>query len=547
MTYLGTFRIDGPKPLGVRDDGRLDLFDMAPTDPRGFFFAYEAAGGLFQLQSATNGAWLQLVSSQSEKAWYPVLYSAATGPYPTRFATQFLDVAGGSLALNWVNEDGVKVGLYITDGMNPRCNCVFDTTNGWLGRRFGLTSTTPGVPAIRAAKSCAGVTFACHGAACVDLSGADLSGIDASRAVFAGARLDGTSFRGSNLTDADFRGAKLAGTDFRDIDSSQRTTLAGADFSGMDLSSVLFPPPPISRSAGNRVKMAGATVPFLSLHLDWSNLDLSQANIVGLPRDADGRALLNGLVAVGTALRGVQLKNATIRGGLFTGADLAQANMTGADLTSANFAQASLAQAPGFPHAANLSGAMLFNADFTDAQISGAQFIGAYFYGGKATVTGATMRFVKFNDAYLTGLNFSNVRNANMQDANFTGACLVNCRFNGSATQPFEGADASFSRACLHGASFADSTLTGANLLNAAVADKAGALPVTLRINGQPIHFTVNYGPTVLPPAVTTAATICPDGENGPCEGAKLVSPRAPTQWPSLPSRLMTRSRDSRA
>lgn len=43
----------------------------------------------------------------------------------------------------------------------------------------------------------------------------------------------------------------------------------------------------------------------------------------------------------------------------------------------------------------------------------------------------------------------------------------------------------------------------------------------------------MSFGPTVLPASATGAETKCPDREQGPCTGARLVSPNAPmTAWP---------------
>jgi uncharacterized protein YjbI with pentapeptide repeats len=269
------------------------------------------------------------------------------------------------------------------------------------------------------------------------------------------------------------------------------------------------------------------------IRLDWSNLDLTGATITGIPQDSNGRLALNNLRAAHTVMVEMQLENASLRHAVFNNAMLAGANLTRADLSFASFDTAWLAATSSMPDAANLSGALLFDAKFPGALLTGVQFIGAYLYGADATVAGATMPLVKFTDAYLANMDFSNVRDLNMQDADFTGACLVNCNFRGSSVQPFQGANASFDHACLQGADFTDCQLSGANLLDAAVAQSPGTLPVTLTIDGEPNPISVNYQPTVLPLSATTKGTTCPSSANGPCIGDKLASRNAPTRWPA--------------
>jgi uncharacterized protein YjbI with pentapeptide repeats len=573
VTFLGKLRLGANKPLGVREDGLLDLMDIGPSDPRGVFLAYDTGGGRFQLQAATNGLWLHMSVEQSPIAWYPVLTWAGTSSSPTQFLSQYLDLAGGSVTLMWpyhgdseadVKADVKTVGLFITSGLNPYCRCVFDVTAGVGGVRLAANVLGPGVPEIQRTRSCAGADFGCVGRACVDLTGADLSGgIDGTGAVFSGARLDrtnlsgarlgradfrgaalgATDFRGGDLTGTDFRGAAIAATDFRDLDGTHPTTLAGTDFSGTDVTTALFPGPPLCRTPSNRVKLVKATVAYSALLLDWSNLDLTEAVIEGMPRDANGRAQLPGLQAVGTVLSRFDLFEANLRSGAtqtnFSGAMLVGANLSGADCTRASFAGATLGGSPDHL-AAVLAKATLFNADFTDAQLSGVNFVGAYLYGGTATVTGATMPGVDFAGAYLTSLNLSNVQNKNLAGAVFDGACLVNCNFTGTTVvRDAHGRGGSFVSACLQGADFTGANLAGATLVDAGVAPPCVTpgeckFPATLKIGGSVVRIEIPIAEagTILPENVTSDATICPDRKRGPCTGSKLFAPGAPTSWP---------------
>lgn len=565
MIFLGKLRIAAGKPLGIREDGRLDLIDMAPTDPRGVFLAYQVDDDHFELQGATTGQWLYLSAGESPLAFYPVLYRAATSTRGTRFALSYLDLAAGTVALNFHDGDGTPVGLFVGTGLNPYCECVFDVTRGWLrGRQFGLTLVAPGLPTIQKTKSCAGADLGRVGKAYVDLSGADLSGgIDGSGANFSGALLDrallsraklagadfrGASlaraeFRGADLTDADFRETDVADTDFRDLDDGTAIKLGGADFSGNDVTRTKFPPPPICKTASNPMKLADATVNYASLLLDWSNLDLSRATIVGMPVDADGAPRLPGLRAVGAVLVGFDFHHANLKPAAsptnFSGAVLSGANFAGADCTRAIFAGATLGGGPE-RLAAVFAKAYLFNADFTDAQLSGVSFAGAYLYGGTASVSGATMPGVNFAGAYLTSLDLSNVRGKNLAGAVFDGACLVNCNFTGTTVVPDSaGKGGSFVSACLQGADFSGANLVGATLVDAGVASPCPSpgtckFPATLRFGDMHvrIEITVLDAGTLLPGSATNSATVCPNRQHGPCTGDKLVAARAPTAWP---------------
>ncbi len=66
-----------------------------------------------------------------------------------------------------------------------------------------------------------------------DLSGANLSGIDARRAKFLNARLIGARLDGANLTEADFTSANLSGASLKDA-LLRGTRLFGANLRGAD-------------------------------------------------------------------------------------------------------------------------------------------------------------------------------------------------------------------------------------------------------------------------------------------------------------------------
>ncbi|GAA5187293.1 hypothetical protein GCM10023322_35350 [Rugosimonospora acidiphila] len=585
MEYLGTFVLrSGSKWFYVTKQdpynppfwNRLHLTDRDPG-LAGRFLIYDVGGGWLSLQSS-NGGWVNFWIGEAWEEWMMTVLQADTDPSGgTRFTKDYLDIPGKRLQLITQAYGGWYT-IIEASGLGAECRCEWTCANTryWY-RPFTLEQVTPGVPQIRAG-GCAGVDFGPVGDARIDLSGADLSGVNASRArfggailrganlssadlsgavftgaamdntelrganltgaVFTGAALNNTDLRGADLTAAVFTGAALNNTDLRDLSTNQKTRLAGADFSGTTVTSVSFPSPLSSDMTGERVLLRNATASIGCLGMNWSNVDLTGATILDLPRDQNGAVQLPELVG-----RRMKWPNANLHGANLRKADLHQAVLSGANLVEADLSNADLGDAwlevtDDLQHAANLSGAMLLNANFSNAHLRGVHFIGAYLFGLSATVTNATLTLANFTNAYLAGMDFSNIRDLKMQSVTFVGACLVNCRFKGSQPRPLDGSDAAFNHACLHGADFTDCTLAGANLREAAVATQPGKLPVTLTIRGQRQQIEVSYEATILPQSITNDKTICPSGAIGPCDPAKQVAKNPPTQWPSPVSYL---------
>jgi uncharacterized protein YjbI with pentapeptide repeats len=566
MLFLGTFRLRyGSGWLYVtRQDpytpGAWNRLHLTDRDPglAGQFLAYDVGGGWFCLQSS-NGEWVNIAVGEAWEEWAMTVLQADTyRSGGTRFSMEYLDIPGRRANL-CVHAYGSRYTIINRGGgLGAECRCEWTAANTWYWySAFTLEQVTPGVPAIRASGTCAGIDFGPVGDARIDLSGADLSGIDATGArfggailrgtdlrgatlagaVFSAAVLDGADLRGATLTRAVFTGAALDRLDLRDL-PDRATRLAGADFSGATVTNVSFPSPLSRDMTGDRVLLRGATASFGCLGTNWSNVDLTGATILDLPRDPNGAVQLPSLVGRRLVWPDANLHAANLRRADLHQAVLSGANLVEADLSYANLGDAWLESTGNGQHAANLTGAVLFNADLSSAHLTGVHFIGAYLFGLSATVSGATLSLANFTNAYLAGMDFSNIRDLRMQSVSFVGACLANCSFKGSELRPLNGSNAAFDHACLHGADFTNCLLTGANLRNAAVATGAGKLPVTLTIGGVRQELLVSYEPTILPLAATGSSTICPSGANGPCDAARQVAPNPPTQWPSRPSYL---------
>lgn len=134
-----------------------------------------------------------------------------------------------------------------------------------------------------------------------NLTGMDLTGVDLTNANLTGADLDGARLWGANLTGADLSRANLNGANLI------RADLTGAVLSEADL--------PFTRADG----------------AVFTRVDLTGANLVG--------ACLINACLIGAGLTGANLAGAALTGANLTGANLMGAGLDKADLTQAQWAQ----------------------------------------------------------------------------------------------------------------------------------------------------------------------------------------------------------------
>jgi uncharacterized protein YjbI with pentapeptide repeats len=325
-------------------------------------------------------------------------------------------------------------------------------------------------------------------------------------------------------------------------------TLAGTDFTGMDVTKVVFSSP-LKRSddPAKPTIFARSTVPFGVIGLDWSYLDLTSATIVGLPSD------LTGLVAVAVrlpdfkftcfVLDGANFANATLDGVHFEQAKIrpgpgAQTpSFAGAKLVGAYFNNAVLDQVSF--SGATMGGAQEAQAaDFSSAWISNCDFSGANAYA--VHFSGATLVSGNFDNAYLPYASFNG---ASLQGATFDGACMIECDLTNAWLTPAEkGAkSASLDSACLQAAVFTGTKLGGASLENAAVTDQDGQIEVThydedgSLIGPEPISWRGRSFPTA---DSFSDATTCPNGDtygdnvqDNQTIAQMMQAQNPPTQW----------------
>ncbi len=170
----------------------------------------------------------------------------------------------------------------------------------------------------------------------VDLSGADLSAANLSKANLSAADLVGAGLREANLGEADLRWANLVGADLREVHLS-KANLSAADLRGVHLRTVDLSEAGLSEADLRRADLSEA---------DLSAANLSKANL----READ--------------LSAANLSKANLRE-----ADLREANLSGTNLSKANLSKANLSKAN--LSEANLSGATLNETTFGNVDLTG--------------------------------------------------------------------------------------------------------------------------------------------------------------------------------
>ena len=384
-----------------------------------------------------------------------------------------------------------------------------------------------------------------------DLSDVSLAGFDLTTVTLTGANLTGASLAGTTLGDADLTG----------------TILAGTNFTGTDLTEVHFTAglPTRSTDPNKLTVFAGCTLPYATIGLNWSYLDLTTATITGLPTNSAGQVDLTGLNAASLHWPQVDFTRCTLDGADFTSAALDQAKFShaslgqgpqkpvsfrGAQLTGAVFTRAVLDQADFggaalggvvSDEAATFANAFFSNCDFSQANLYGVIFAGATMIGLNKLAGAANLQQADFSGAYLPTADFTG---ANLQGAKFDHAFMVECVLTRANLAPAEqGAiPASLDSAFLQAARLDGVKLDGANLADAAITSQHGTIgyQYTDRTGTLTPPNTINYPARPLPAAASfTDETTCPNEltyktnhDRGLTIAQMTTRPQGlPTQW----------------
>jgi uncharacterized protein YjbI with pentapeptide repeats len=280
----------------------------------------------------------------------------------------------------------------------------------------------------------------------IDLSEADLSGVNLQEVYFLGvnlckvnlqkAILQGVGLSSENLQDADLReaylqanleGANLTNADLRGA-NLHKARLKGANLQGANLQGVDL----------HKKNLVGVNLQ--EANLQGANLqgaNLQEVNLVG--------ATLKGADFQGANLKGVDFHKKNLVGINFQEANLQMANLQTANLQEANLLGADLRKA--HLQGANLRLTNLKGANLLYTNLQGANLQGANLQGAKLISTGTALRKVNFQEANLQGLHLqgfdlsganlqgANLQQANLQDTNLTGANLQQTNLQGANLQ----------------------------------------------------------------------------------------------------------------
>jgi len=254
-------------------------------------------------------------------------------------------------------------------------------------------------------------------------------------------------FTGVNLTEANLSGINLSGANLSEANLSI-SNLSGANLSQVNLTQAKLNVARLSGANLTQANLSGAILNVANLaRADLREADLYQAAMI---RTELIRAELSGANLSETNLTGADLGEARLRLANLRGANLSEANLRGTSLTGANLQQA------------NLHGAELSRADLSGTDLRGAELRQANL--GMANLTGADLRGANLRWADLSGVNlrWANLSEAKLSGANLSGADLSNANLMNTSL-----VHADLSQANLIQVDWIGADLTGANLTGA--------------------------------------------------------------------------------
>ena len=256
-------------------------------------------------------------------------------------------------------------------------------------------------------------------------------------------------FTGIDLSEANLSGINLSGANFSEASLSV-TNLSGANLSRANLSRARLNVARLSGANLNQARLDGAILNVANLiRADLRGASLVQAAAI---RAEMIRADLSEADLSGANLSGADLREARLRQAHLRGASLSEANLRGTCLVEANLEQANL---NGTDIArADLSGVNLRDAELRQANLSRANLSGANLFGTNlrwAEMSGTNLRWADLSEAKLSG---ANLIGADLSDAHLLNASLIHA----DLTQ------ARLIRADWVGADLTEATLTGAKL-----------------------------------------------------------------------------------
>ncbi|MBF2008358.1 MAG: pentapeptide repeat-containing protein [Chlorogloeopsis fritschii C42_A2020_084] len=254
----------------------------------------------------------------------------------------------------------------------------------------------------------------------------DFSGIDLSEANLRGVQLSEANFSHANFSIVNMSGANLSGSNLRHAQLNV-ARLRGAHLTQANLNHATLNVANLIRADLSRAQLQSASLIRAELiRADLSRADLMQANLS--KADLRGAALRHALLKQAN-LNEANLKDAFLTGANLEGANLSNTDLSKAELSGANFRDAEMRQA-------NLS-----HADLTGANLSGTNL-------RWADLTGANLRWADLSGAKLSG---ANLIGADLSNANLTNTSLVHADLTQAKLMKVEWIGADLSGATLTG------------------------------------------------------------------------------------------------
>ena len=243
----------------------------------------------------------------------------------------------------------------------------------------------------------------------VDMSGMDLTGKDFSNKMITHTNLSNAILIGANLSNVVFIGTTLTGADLTDAN------LTGVSLAYKDLTGTILRGTDLTDASLTGVDLSYKDLTGTILR----GVDLSDTNLTGI--DLSGRDL------TGTILRGMDLSDKDLTGTILTGADLSDTNLTGVDLsgrdlTGVNFTRVDLSNK-------NLSNSILTYSTFDNTDLSNANLTNVAVLAVDLTkiknksLVGTILERASFAHSNLSGVNLSGttMKGTNFLDTNLTG------------------------------------------------------------------------------------------------------------------------------
>ncbi|MHC4959244.1 MAG: pentapeptide repeat-containing protein [Planctomycetota bacterium] len=229
--------------------------------------------------------------------------------------------------------------------------------------------------------------------AVLELSGADLRGVQLSSVDLRGSQLGGCFLSGSNLAGANLEGVDLSGAHLWGVELTG-ANCAGANFTQADLNGARLAKITLTGAVLANTNLIGANL----AEADLKGLDLAGANLLG--------AKLRSAHVDEADLSTSNLRNSCLAGACLAGANLEGANLAGADCTDANLHDTNLREAS--LERARLAGAGLGDADLEGADLSHADLARANLID--ARLRGADLSHARLCDARLKGTDLVGAR-----------------------------------------------------------------------------------------------------------------------------------------